>query len=142
VSDTRNVEQQTARLAGERARWIELRDIYARCIAIAELLWDERLIEAALKQQQLAETMRDRSLTVETQTERMVDPRYAVKGQPPTMTIPGASTVGREIPVPLFTPRDRLEFLGREAAKLLIYAERRNFTVTPSEQKGAESPPA
>ena len=46
------------------------------------------------------------------------------------------------IPVPLFTPRDRLQFLKETAATLLISADRRNLNVRfPKEEPDAPQEP-
>lgn len=84
----------------ERADWAELQHIYERCVAIAEHLWNDRLAIAQHQQYKLAEAMRD---------------RVTPYGSP------------KEIPVPLFTPRDRLQFLKEVSTALLIDAGKRNL---------------
>lgn len=104
----------------ERRRWAELARTYARCLDIVEQVWTERLNGAQLTQQVLAEEMRD---------------RHAEN--------PQAREWSREssIPVPLFTPRDRQQFLKEATATLLISADRRNLTVTPEVKREAHEAP-
>lgn len=96
----------------ERRRWAELQRTYERCIVIADDVWSERLDAAQVAQQNLTLEMRDRWNDAE--------------------ELPG------EITVPLFTPRDRQQFIKEVATTLLIEANRRNLTVTP-EVKDAPS---
>lgn len=106
-------ERIKARIA-ERARWAEFQRIYDRCVAIADATWSDRLDSAQLVQNDLAEGMRDRRRD---------------------------GVVPAEIPVPLFTPRDREQFIKEVAATLLISADRRNLTALP-EPKDAETKPS
>ena len=106
--------RQRHRAQRERAEWAELQHVYERCIAIAEHLWDEKLAVAQHRQLLLAEAMRDRT---------------AEHGSP------------REIPVPLFTPRDRLQFLKEVSTALLIDAGKRNLTALYKEESRAETQP-
>lgn len=107
---------QKRRLAAkieERRRWTELQNVYARCIALAEDAWKEKLSAAQEAQQALAEEMRDRSVTYHTERDgKEVETDHG-------------------IPVPLFTPRDRLQFLKEATTALLIEASRRGLTATP-----------
>lgn len=103
----------------ERRRWAEYDRTYRRCLAIAEDVWAERLDAAQQAQQKLAEEMRDR------QRPRGIDVLDAVA-----------------IPVPLFTPRDRLEFLGRATTNLMIGTEKRGLTVTPELKDAPKEPEA
>lgn len=103
----------------ERRRWWDLEESARRCIAISEHLWDGRLAAAMKVQQELAVTMRDR-------------------------TAPGVRATGKEyeqdrhVPVPLFTPRDRLQFLKEFAVTLLISARQNGLPVTPEATREAE----
>lgn len=96
----------------ERRRWAEFQRIYERCVAIADVTWNDRLDAAQFAQESIAQMMRDR-----TEFE---------------------GTVERAIPVPLFTPRDREQFIKEVAATLLISADRRGLTAMP-EPKDAET---
>lgn len=122
IKDGLNAEQvaETQRLAREaqanhhrgveRAAWAELFHTYERCVEIAERVWKARIEDASAQQHALAAQMRDRP------TSNHVD---AAMGR---ITDAG-------IPVPLFTPRDRQQFVKEVAATLLIGADRRNLTV-------------
>ena len=111
-------------LLRERRAWAELYHIYDRCVAIAETVWDERLDSAQGVQHTLAEQMRERG------ARRYDDPN----GEPRV-------TEGLSIPVPLFTPRDRLQFLKEVAATLLISADRRNLTALYKDAIGEPQTP-
>lgn len=89
----------------ERDDWLQLYRIGQRCIEIADKLWGQRLADASAAQQTLSEQMRDR---------QSADP---------------LGPVHHEIPVPLFTQRDRAQFIKEVAATLLISADRRNLSV-------------
>lgn len=102
----------------ERQRWAELYHIYERCVEISETIWGERLDAAQATQQGIAETMRDRI------RERTSDIVSGFDGS---------------IPVPLFTPRDRQQFVKEVAATLLISADRRNLTVQFPEEPAPAS---
>jgi hypothetical protein len=125
VNDKSNGEVETKRRIAakveERRRWAELREVYLRCIAIAEQAWEDRLDAAQTVQHDLAVEMRDR-----------VRP-----DGPVTIPMEWAS----EIPVPLFTPRDREQFLKEVAATLLISADRRNLGATPEPKAEQETAP-
>lgn len=100
----------------ERRAWAELYHTYDRCVVIAESLWDKRLDDATAQQQALTEAMRD----------RMVEFPYMGVGD----------LRHSEILVPLFTPRDRLQFIKEVAATLLISADRKNLTALYKEPNG------
>jgi hypothetical protein len=103
----------------ERSEWLNLWRTYERCVEIAELVWGSRLKGDAAAQQALAETMRDRKAIF-------------------TMDGGECATVGFEIPVPLFTPRDRAQLIKEAAATLLISADRRGLSVRyPKERPDA-----
>ena len=108
----------------ERSRWRELYGMYERCVEISETIWGERLDAAQEVQQGIAERMRDRGMQI---------PGNA----------PFAAHVNPhgEIPVPLFTPRDRQQFVKEVAATLLISADRRNLTVQFPKEPPTESQP-
>ena len=124
--------KETARLerikvkVEERRRWWELRAVYERCVAIADQVWTERLDAAQLTQQKLAEEMRDRKPSREVFTEQGA--LLATVRDP------------AEIPVPLFTPRDRQQFIKEVATTLLIEANRRGLNATPEPKE--DTPPA
>lgn len=101
----------------ERKDWAELYHIYERCVGIAEKIWKEKLDTAAAQQQTLAEQMRDRC-------------HVGVVGGFNYAAADG------EIPVPLFTPRDRLQFVKEVGATLLISADRRNLTALYKDPNG------
>jgi hypothetical protein len=100
----------------ERRKWRELRDTYERCVLIAKQVWSAELTEAEIEQKILAEQMRD---------------RLPCAGA----VIPGQNA---EIPTPLFTPRDRLQFLKEVATTLLISADRRNLPASPEPKEGGD----
>lgn len=108
-------EKRIAAKVEERRRWAELQRTYERCIVIADDVWGERLDAAQLAQEGISQLNRDRTAFEQ--------------------------TVAREIYVPLFTPRDREEFIAREVAKLMISAERRGLTVTPELKDAATKSP-
>lgn len=105
--------------ARERTDWAELKHIYERCVAIAEKVWTAKLDTAAAQQQALAEAMRDRGGIW--YQDANAEPRV-IEGQ--------------EIHVPLFTPRDRLQFLKEASVSLLISADRRNLTALYKDTNG------
>ena len=115
-------------LAAERLAWWKLRAVYERCIAIAEQVWEERLDTAQCVQQNLAEEMRDRTRT------QSADTGLPSERQP----LYRASV---EIPVPLFTPRDRQQFIKEVATTLLIEANRRGLNATPEPKPEQETAP-
>lgn len=112
------------RLAAERLEWWRLRAVYERCVAIAEQVWEDRLDAAQIIQQTLAEQMRDRGLT-----ETVIGPA----GE--------HVSCAAEIPVPLFTPRDREQFIKEVATTLLIEANRRGLNATPEPKPETETAP-
>jgi hypothetical protein len=130
--EQRRAEQFAARLKAERLAWWQLRELYERCKAIAEQVWKDDLDHAQQEQEDLAKAMRDRAAQVTTAQAVSPDPRYAVKGQAVEVVTPAnVQTVPLEIPVPLFTPRDRVGFIKEATVALLIEANRRNLTTTP-----------
>jgi hypothetical protein len=137
----------------ERRRWWELRESAERCVGIAEAIWTARLDAAQVTQQKLAEEMRDRDTEQSPEWEEYReailsgDPhrialcgerykRYLIAGG----TLPARGAGG--IPVPLFTPRDRLQFLKEFATTLLISADRRNLPVTREAKRAEQEAPS
>ena len=118
----REERQRRVNAQRERNEWAELQHVYERCVAIAEHLWSEKLEKAAGQQQALAEQMRDR--------------RAELRHQSGTLegVYPAA------IPVPLFTPRDRLQFLKEVSTALLIDAGKRNLTALYKDTNGEAQP--
>jgi len=112
-------EKAARRIAEERRVWWQLEEAARRCIAISEHLWDERLTAAVGAQRHLAETMRDRT-SQGTRADGVT--KYEID---------------RGVPVPLFTPRDRLEFLARFATTLLISARQQQLPVTAEAMRNA-----
>ena len=111
----------------ERNEWLQLWRIYERCVDIAHKVWDAKLEAASAQQQTLAEQMRDRA--------PHVPERFGVG-----VIVPES----REIPVPLFTPRDRLQFIKEVAVNLTISAGQRGLSIRfPKEwtPKDAETKP-
>lgn len=115
--------KEAARLAHlkavERAEWLALWRTYERCVEISELVWSAKLEKASAQQQELAIQMR---------AHRINEP------VPPSVVereITGYLIEQRDgsIPVPLFTPRDRVQFVKEVAATLLISADRQNLHV-------------
>jgi hypothetical protein len=104
----------------ERRRWRELRDTYERCVLVAEQVWNDKLRVAEVDQRVLAVMMRDRAWADQPEDTPEVD------------------FLDRGIPVPLFTPRDRLQFLKEVTTTLLIEASRRNLTATPEPKEEAD----
>ena len=100
----------------ERQAWGELYRTYMRCIEIADAIWGDRLQDAQADQAALAETMADRL----TGTEQWS----------------GDSAIR----VPLFTPRDRQQFIKEVAATLLISADRKNLTVLFPNKEQTDGP--
>lgn len=117
-------KQEEARRV-ERRRWKELEETARRCVKIAELLWGEHLTKAQSEQEALAVQMRDRAFVNLTKDDGDGD----------------VPLVG-EIPVPLFTPRDRLQFLKEFSTTLLISADRRNLPATPEAKRDPTAPEA
>ena len=131
------VEAENARAAAakknERAEWAQLYRIYERCVEIAEKVWTDRLDAAQITQQQLTEEMRDRA------------PEIRSKPSTTMGTLTAATElelVDRSIPVPLFTPRDRLQFLKEATATLFIEAGSRNRNLTVLFAKEVPDAPA
>jgi len=121
TESSRQQREQHAR-KNERAQWAQLYRIYERCVEITEKVWSARLDAAQEVQQDLAEEMRDR-LRFDNKDGRVLVHEGV-------------------IPVPLFTPRDRLQFLKECAATLLISADRRSLTVLfPKEEPDAAPQP-
>jgi len=119
----------------DRRRWWELRAVYERCVAIAEQVWSDRLDAAQMAQQKLAEEMRDRAaVTVIENTDN------APAGKVWDTPTPRSEIFDRGIPVPLFTPRDRQQFVKEVATTLLIEANRRGLNATPEPKE--DTPPA
>jgi len=119
----KRAELERTQRAEERAAWANLYHVYTRCVEIAEKVWEGKLAVAKLDQQQLAETMRDRSAQI-------------------ALTVPenALDVVDASIPVPLFTPRDRMQFIKEVGATLLISADKRNLMVRfPKEVSDAET---
>lgn len=117
VKDGKNAEQvATARREEakrvERMQWAQLYHIYERCVGIAAKVWDTKLDAAQATQRALAEEMRDR------------DVPHATMDDDGKIHLTDA-----QIPVPLFTPRDRLQFIKEVAAGLSIDARYRGLTV-------------
>lgn len=106
-------KKRVAQKLEERRRWWELRAVYERCVAIADQVWNERLAVAQIAQEAIAQGMRDRGSE--------------------------GNAGGLGIPVPLFTPRDREQFIKEVATTLLIEANRRGLNATP-EPKPQEAP--
>lgn len=101
----------------EREDWRQLYRRYSRCVDIATGIWMSRLEIAAAQQQALAEQMRDREVI-------------------------GQEVRRSEIPVPLFTPRDRWQFIKEVATALNITAERAGLTVRFPKEPVTEPEPA
>src|SRR5437588_1104872 len=124
TSDKQNGAREAARVnervQHERLRWWELEESARRCIAVSEHLWDERLTAAISAQRQLAETMRDRT-------------SHGTRADGVTKY-----EIDRGVPVPLFTPRDRLQFLKEFATTLLISARQQQLPVTPEASREAQ----
>jgi len=97
----------------ERAEWLQLWRIYERCVDIAHKVWDAKLETASAQQQTLAEQMRDRT-----------KPMTYTTGIPIPHMVSDCS-----IPVPLFTPRDRLQFIKEVAVNLTISAGQRGLSI-------------
>src|SRR2546421_10989831 len=112
-SDKQIEAREKERVQHERLRWWELEEAARRCIAISEHLWDERLAAAIAAQRQLAETLRDRT-SQGTRADGVT--KYEID---------------RGVPTPVFTPRDRLQFLKEFATTLLISARQQQLPVTP-----------
>lgn len=100
--------------AVERNEWLQLWRIYERCVDIAHKVWDAKLDAASAQQQTLAEQMRDRAVM------RIAD------GPADDATL---TEEERAIAVPLFTPRDRLQFIKEVAVNLTISAGQRGLSI-------------
>jgi len=140
----------------ERAEWANLWRIYERCVEISELVWTERLDAAQGVQQRLAEEMRDRgyeSPAIAAARRRFMDAlrggatpvseaqaSYVAALSDPNNFPHGGTLDAGEIPVPLFTPRDRAQFVKEVAATLLISADRRNLSVRFPKEKPTDAP--
>ena len=107
----------------ERRRWTEAREVYERSLKVMEQVWGDRLDAAQLTQQQLAEEKRDRKPAREVFTEQGA--LLATVRDP------------AEIPVPLFTPRDRVQFLKEATVAFLIFGEKRGLSATPEPKEDA-----
>lgn len=111
--------RRATEIAHERRKWREARAIYEQTLQLVEAIWGDRLNAAQLKQQNLAEEMRDRALwdkpTVEQGMRGEIPVRFA------------------EIPVPLFTPRDRVQFLKEATTAFLIFGEKRGLQALPKD---------
>jgi hypothetical protein len=147
-------EKEARRIAHEkgveRSEWLNLWRTYERCVEIAELVWTTRLDGDTKAQQALAENMRDRivsfgenseDVTVEGGTKTFRCRRCGATSQffphHACSARDGGRSVG-EIPVPLFTPRDRAQLIKEAAARLLICADRRGLGVRyPKERPDA-----
>ena len=116
----------------ERRRWAELARTYERCIQIADSMWGAQLEDASRQQQALAEAMRDRGSVHVTPAEDEASSYGESSGDQMAFFDHG-------IPVPLFTPRDRVQFLKEAAVALLIESGKRGLTVTP-EVKEPDAP--
>src|SRR5882724_7386713 len=109
-------EKRDQAVALERRRWWELAESYARCVRIAHDEWEAELDQAEGEQRGLAIEMRDR-------------------------TAPGVRATGKEyeqdrsIPVPLLTPRDKVQFLKEAAVTLFIEACKKSLPVTPEAKR-------
>jgi hypothetical protein len=108
----------------EAKAWAALAKTYEECARLAAHVWDDQLAAAMTAQQTLAETMRDRAgMTV-------------VTGRDEVENAITSEFYPRDIPVPLFTPRDRLQFLKEVSVTLLIEASKRGLSVTEPEDVG------
>ncbi|HEX9239230.1 MAG TPA: hypothetical protein VF910_01070 [Candidatus Bathyarchaeia archaeon] len=96
----------------ERSEWLQLWRIYERCVDIAHKVWDAKLDAASAQQEALALEMRDRGAA-----------KYKdAEGRERDDDVFG-------IPVPLFTPRDRLQFIKEVAVNLNITAGQRGLSI-------------
>lgn len=123
----RQMEQDARRRVDakrERDEWLQLYRVAERCVVLAHKLWDADLEKAAAQQQTLVEQMRD----------RRVPAAWSVGGMLP-------EEKDAAIPAPLFTPRDRLEFLKGFAVTLFIDARKSNLTVLYKEPSGEADAP-
>lgn len=102
----------------EAKAWKALAATYAQCVELAIQQWDGLIGLASMAQQKMAEDMRDRCTSVAVHADA-----------PPT-------PFDRAIPVPLFTHRDRLQFLKEVSVTLLIEASKRGLSVTEPEDVG------
>jgi len=94
----------------ERSEWLQFWRIYERCVDIAHKVWDAKIEDATAQQRELAKSMRDR-----------LHPYIPGPGM--------GERVDAGIPVPLFTPRDRLQFLKEVSAHLNIEAGHRGLHI-------------
>jgi len=98
-----------------------------------EQVWGDRLDAAQMMQQELAEEMRD----------RVGGSHWADAVDTDGNKIPGMMRMvseGGEIPTPLFTPRDRVQFLKEATVAFLIFGEKRGLSATPEPKE--DTPPA
>src|SRR5262245_3660094 len=96
----------------ERRAWKMFALRYQRCVELAETVWNERLDDAQEVQTKLAVDMRDRfTAPLMTQGGQVIPPR------------------DKGIPVPMFTPRDRVQFIKEVATALNISAEKMGLVV-------------
>lgn len=138
VKDGLNAEQVAqqklvAARVEERRRWAEMARVYSRCVQLAEAEWSDRLDAAQAIQQRLAEEMRDRMRAL---TERQKDGLVAAGDMDLARTLALV-----DIPVPLFTPRDRLQFLKEVTTALLIEAGKRNLGAMPEPKEKPDAAP-
>ena len=102
----------------ETKSWAALEAMSEQCVQISERIWTKRLMDASAEQQALAETMRDRDWMLSLDDHNI------------------AHEVGKAIPVPLFTPRDRVQLIKEYAVHLGITAAQRGLSVTEPEDVG------
>lgn len=128
--------RRATEIAHERRKWREARAIYEQTLQLVEQIWGDRLNAAQLKQQNLAEEMRDREAVtvIENTDSHTTDASWP--GQAPRSEI-----FDRGIPVPLFTPRDRVQFLKEATTAFLIFGEKRGLQALPKDAP-AEQPEA
>lgn len=122
-------------IANERRQWVEARAIYEQSLLLVEAVWSPRLDAAQFAQQQLAEEMRDRGPNGAAPLFHVTDAITTATGEQ------GAQLLTAEIPVPLFTPRDRVQFLKEATTAFLIFGEKRGLQALPKEAP-AEQPEA
>jgi hypothetical protein len=107
-------------VAHERRKWRDAKAIYEQTLQLVEAIWGDRLDAAQQTQQALAEDMRDR--TARGDVGQVAGMSYEI--------LPGR---GAEIPVPLFTPRDRVQFLKEATTAFLIFGEKRGLQALPKD---------
>jgi hypothetical protein len=105
----------------EAKAWKALAATYAQCVEIAIQQWDPLIGIASMAQEKKALEMRDRAIDV---------------GVEPGSGAVFGGTALAEIHVPLFTHRDRLQFLKEVSVTLLIEASKRGLSVTQPEDVG------